>query len=137
VPSSMPVTPSDNQREASIEDQLEICRRYIDRQGWNLTRTYEDRALSGASDQRPSYQQMLVDAEAGQFDVVVSEALDRLGRRLADVARLYDQLEFRGIMLHAINIGQVTTLHVGLVGTRAQLYLLMPGRREVQFLTKH
>ena len=41
---------SDNQREASIEDQLEICRRYIDRQGWTLVETYEDRALSGASD---------------------------------------------------------------------------------------
>ena len=74
---------SDNQREASIEDQLEICRRYIDRQGWKLVHAYKDRALSGASDKRPAYQQMLADAEAGQFDVVVSEALDRLGRRLS------------------------------------------------------
>ena len=63
---------SDNQREASIDDQIEICRRYIDRQGWTLARTYHDRALSGASDQRPGYQQMLADAEAKQFDVVVS-----------------------------------------------------------------
>jgi DNA invertase Pin-like site-specific DNA recombinase len=32
---------SDNQREASIEDQLEICRRYIGRQGWTLlSRTF-------------------------------------------------------------------------------------------------
>ena len=62
---------SDNQREASIEDQLEICRRYTDRQGWTLVQTYEDRALSGASDQRPAYQQMLADAEAGRFDVVL------------------------------------------------------------------
>jgi len=114
---------SDNQREASIEDQLEICRRYIDRQGWMLVRSYEDRALSGASDQRPAYRQMLVDAETGQFDVIVSEALDRLGRRLSDVARLYDHLEFRGIGLHAVNIGAVTTMHVGLLGTMAQLYL--------------
>ena len=54
---------SDNQREASIEDQIEICRRYIDRHGWTLVRAYHDRALSGASDQRPAYQQMLADAE--------------------------------------------------------------------------
>ena len=114
---------SDNQREASIEDQMEICRRYIDRQGWKLVRTYQDRALSGASDQRPAYQQMLADAETNQFDVVVTEALDRLGRRLSDVARLHDHLEFRGVMLHAVNIGQVTTMHVGLLGTMAQLYL--------------
>ncbi len=114
---------SDNQSEASIEDQIELCRRYVDRQGWTLSRTYEDRALSGAGDQRPAYQQMLGDAETRQFDVIVSEALDRLGRRLSDVARLYDRLEFQGILLHAVNIGQVTTMHVGLLGTMAQLYL--------------
>jgi site-specific DNA recombinase len=114
---------SDNQREASIEDQLEICRRYIDRQGWTLVHAYEDRALSGASDRRPGYQQMLADAEARRFEVVVCEALDRLGRRLSDVARLYDHLEFREVKLHAVNIGQVTTMHVGLLGTMAQLYL--------------
>jgi site-specific DNA recombinase len=66
---------------------------------------------------------MLVDVETGQFDVIVSEALDRLGRRLSDVARLYDHLEFRGVGLHAVNIGAVTTMHVGLLGTMAQLYL--------------
>jgi hypothetical protein len=66
---------------------------------------------------------MVADAETGRFDVVVTEALDRLGRRLSDVARLYDQLEFRGITLHAVNIGPVTTMHVGLLGTMAQLYL--------------
>jgi Resolvase, N terminal domain len=85
--------------------------------------TTERHSLSGASDQRPAYQQMLADAEAGRFEVVVTEAFDRLGRRLSDVARLYDHLEFRGIMLHAVNIGQVSTMHVGLLGTMAQLYL--------------
>ena len=58
---------SDNQREASIEDQLEVCRRYIERQGWTLVRNYEDRALSGASDQSPAYLQMLAEAETAQF----------------------------------------------------------------------
>jgi site-specific DNA recombinase len=119
----LPDTPRIISGEASIEDQLEVCRRYIERQGWTIVRTYEDRALSGSSDQRSAYQQMLVDAEAGRFDVMVTEALDRLGRRLSDVARLYNQLEFRGIKLHAVNIGQVTTMHVGLLGTMAQLYL--------------
>ena len=113
---------SENQREASIEDQLEVCRRYIERQGWRLVRTYEDRAVSGASDKRPAYQQMLLDTDKDRFDIIVSEALDRLGRRLSDVARLHDHLEFHGIKLHAVNIGQITTMHVGLLGTMAQLY---------------
>ena len=77
---------SDRQSESSIEDQLELCRRVIDREGWVLTRAYEDRAISGAVRQRPAFQQLLADAESGGFDVVVTESLDRLGRKLADVA---------------------------------------------------
>ena len=40
---------SDNQREASIEDQIEVCRSRIDAEGWNLEATYTDRAISGAT----------------------------------------------------------------------------------------
>ncbi len=38
---------SDLQREASIEDQVEVCRRYVEKQGWTLVDIYEDRAMSG------------------------------------------------------------------------------------------
>ena len=40
---------SDNQRDASIDDQVEVCRRYADRQGWQIVRVYDDRSASGAS----------------------------------------------------------------------------------------
>jgi DNA invertase Pin-like site-specific DNA recombinase len=33
---------------------------------------------------------MTADAEAGRFDVLVCEAIDRLGRKLSDVADLFD-----------------------------------------------
>ena len=69
---------SDNQREASIEDQIEVCRRYVERQGWTIGEVYADQALSGASRFRPAFQQMQADAEQRRFDVVVVEALDRL-----------------------------------------------------------
>jgi site-specific DNA recombinase len=114
---------SDLQRDASIDDQLEVCRRLLDREGWQLIKVYADRAISGASRNRPEYQQMLADADRGCFDVVVCEALDRLGRKLADIADLYDRLAFRGIKLFAVNTGEITQLHVGLLGTMSQLYL--------------
>jgi site-specific DNA recombinase len=114
---------SDNQREASIDDQVKLCRRYIEAKGWKLTEIYSDRAISGASRQRPAYRQMLADAERRSFDVVVSEALDRLGRKLSDVADLHDRLQFLGIPVHTVKLGEITTLHVGLMGTMAQLYL--------------
>src|SRR5258706_9524819 len=56
---------SDLQRDASIDDQLEVCRRLLDREGWQLTKVYADRAISGASRNRPEYQQLLADADRG------------------------------------------------------------------------
>jgi site-specific DNA recombinase len=70
---------SENQRDASTEDQIELGRRYIGRQDWTLINTYADRALSGGSRMRPGFLQMLADAEAGRFEVVVCESVDRLG----------------------------------------------------------
>jgi len=54
---------SDLQRQESIEDQVEVCRREAERQGWTVVKVYGDRALSGASRFRPQYQQMIADAE--------------------------------------------------------------------------
>ena len=114
---------SDMQREASIEDQLEVCRRYITRQGWTLVTTYDDRAVSGASRFRPGFQRLLLDAKANAFDVVVCEAIDRLGRKLSDVADFFDQLSFHRVQIHAAQIGLVTQMHIGIMGTMAQMTL--------------
>ena len=114
---------SENQRLASIDDQVELCRRYASRMGWEVTEIYSDAATSGASAFRPGLTRLQTDARARQFDVVLCEALDRLGRNLADVARLFETLTFLGIQVHATNIGQLTAMHVGIMGTMAQLAL--------------
>ncbi len=114
---------SENQREASIEDQVEVCRRLIEREGWTLVNTYEDRALSGGSRFRPGYQSLVTDAEQGRFDVIVVEALDRLGRKLADIAEVHDRLQFLQVKIHAVSTGEITPMHIGMLGTMAQLYL--------------
>jgi DNA invertase Pin-like site-specific DNA recombinase len=120
---------SDNQREASIEDQIEVCRRYAQLQGWTIVEVYADHALSGASRFRPAFQQMQVDAEARRFDVIIVEALDRLSRKLADVADLHDRLTFLGLKLHAVNIGEITPMHAAVLGMMAQAYLKDLGKR--------
>ena len=120
---------TENQREASIADQIEVCRRYIERQGWQLIETHTDAATSGASRFRPGFQQLLVDAEAKRFDVVVSEAIDRLGRRLSDVADLYDRLTFARVQIHTISQGPITQMHIGIMGTMAQMMLSETGEK--------
>ena len=65
--------------------------------GLQVTATFQDRALSGASSNRPGYRNLLREARRGAFDVVIVEALDRLARKLSDVASLHDELQFHGI----------------------------------------
>ena len=36
---------SDLESAASIEDQIEVCRRYAKRQGWQVTGVFTDRAI--------------------------------------------------------------------------------------------
>jgi len=83
--------------------------RYAERQGWTITQIYNDRVSSGASRlSRPGFLKMLADGEAGRFDVLVCEAIDRLGRKLSDVADVFDRLSFRKIAVHATAVGLLT-----------------------------
>ncbi|MFN8722579.1 MAG: recombinase family protein [Rhodospirillales bacterium] len=114
---------TDLQSEASIEDQVEVCRRYAERHGWTVVKIYSDAAISGASAQRPGFQALQRDAGMRQFDTVICEAVDRLGRRLADTAGLQDTLAFHGVRLFTPQLGEVTTIHVAIMGMMAQLTL--------------
>ena len=114
---------SDQQRDASIADQIEVCRRAADQQGWTVVDTYTDAAISGASRHRPAFQKLLDDADHKRFDVLICEGIDRLGRRLADTADLQDRLAFAGIRLFTPKVGEITTLHVAVMGMMAQMAL--------------
>ena len=88
---------SENQREASIEDQLRQCKAFLAGKGWTFVRSYEDRAMSGASAFRPAYQTMREDSRAGHFDITVAVSLDRFSRDQEDTAGLYKRLKHLGI----------------------------------------
>ncbi|MER9864065.1 recombinase family protein [Mesorhizobium sp. M0185] len=115
---------SDNQREASIEDQLRLCREHAAREKWTVVGTYADAAVSGASIiRRPDVQRLLADAQSGQFEIVLAEALDRLSRDQEDVAGLFKRLRFAGVRIVTLSEGAVDELHVGLKGTMNALFL--------------
>ncbi|WP_274425221.1 recombinase family protein [Chelativorans sp. YIM 93263] len=115
---------SDNQREASIEDQFRICREQAKREKWKIVGTYKDAGISGASMiLRPGIQSLLQDAQAGKFDMVLAEALDRVSRDQADVATFYKHLKFAGIPIVTLSEGEISELHVGLKGTMNALFL--------------
>ena len=114
---------SDNQRDASIEDQVRQCRARIEQEGWQTGEVYSDHAISGATTLRPGYQKMLEDARAGRFEALVAEALDRLSRDQENIAGLFKQLSFSGVRLITLSEGEIGELHIGLKGTMNALFL--------------
>jgi len=115
---------SDTQNAASIADQFRLCREQAEREGWRVVGTYQDAAVSGASvTLRPGVQALLHDAQAGRFDVVLAEALDRVSRDQADVATLFKHLRFAGVEIVTLAEGAISELHVGLKGTMNALFL--------------
>lgn len=115
---------SDLQDMRSITDQVALARKYANGRSLTVFKCYEDAAISGASTiNRPGLQQLIRDAEKKQFEVLITESLDRLSRNQADIAALYERLSFIGIRVETLADGLVSEIHVGLKGTMSALFL--------------
>ena len=69
---------SDNQREASIADQIRLCRVFAEREGWSVAGEFHDHAISGATLLRPGFQALMRRALDREFDIVLAESLEGL-----------------------------------------------------------
>src|SRR5260221_1128766 len=116
---------SDNQRDASIDDQIRQCKAFILGKGWNCTRDYEAGPMSGASAFRPAYQALREYARAGGFDVAVAVSLDRFSRDQEDTAGLYKRLRYLGIPIVTLAEGEITPLHVAFAGAMNSVALTL------------
>ena len=117
---------SDLQRDASIEDQVRICRERVNQLGGTVVEVYTDAAISGSRLQnRPAMRKLLEDSRLrpAKFDIVVAEALDRLSRDQEDIAAVFKRLNHVDVRIHTISEGDITELHVGLKGTMNALFL--------------
>jgi DNA invertase Pin-like site-specific DNA recombinase len=115
---------SDLQDLRSIADQVDLARRYAETRGLNVVEVYDDAAISGASTlNRPGLLRLIADAQARKFNVIVTESLDRLSRSQADIAALYERLQFLGVRIETLADGAVSEIHIGLKGTMSALFL--------------
>ena len=72
-------------RTASIETQQLIIARYLEQNPEIIVvQTYIDNGATGTNFQRPGFQQMLSDIEAGLINCVIVKDLSRLGRNVID-----------------------------------------------------
>ncbi len=99
---------SEGQREASIDDQYRNCEAYAKRQdGWTITHRYHDKAISGSQNAngRPGYRQMLTDAQARHFDVVLVDDFSRLSRDQVETETARRRLVHWNIRLIGVSDG--------------------------------
>lgn len=82
----------------SLDAQRESCVSYVQRQpGWVLVdESYDDGGFTGANMERPAFQRLLQDVDAGRVDVVVVYKVDRLSRSLLDFAKVMERFNAAG-----------------------------------------
>lgn len=93
---------SHNQQEQSIEGQLRYCSNYANKNGMTVINSYIDRAISGTSDNRPSFQQMIKDSNNRKFDVVLVWKLDRFARNKYDSVVYKNKLKKNGVKVISV-----------------------------------
>lgn len=98
---------SSNQRDTSIDDQVRVCRDYLDRNGGNVDgdRILTDYAVSGTTQARAGFDALLKLVEARKVDLVVTESGDRLSRDLGDADRLWKHCEYNNVRLICVADG--------------------------------
>lgn len=90
---------SAGQTEQSIEGQLRDNYEYAKREGLTVVGEYIDRARTGRSDNRDSFQQMIRDAQKKQFQVVIVWKMDRFARNRYDSAIYKSKLKKCGVRI--------------------------------------
>jgi site-specific DNA recombinase len=100
---------SDKQRDASIEDQTRNCRTYASRHDWAIALHFEDRAVSGASKERPGFQAMLNAAHDGKFDVLLVDDLSRFSRDDIETKTLIRRFKYEGLRIIGVSDGYDST----------------------------
>ena len=90
----------------SISNQKRILETYAKQNGFSNLRWYTDDGYSGANFQRPGFQAMLADIEAGKVGIVIVKDMSRLGRNYLQVG-MYTEMIFpqKGVRFIAINDG--------------------------------
>ena len=90
----------------SISNQKRILETYAKQNGFTNLCWYTDDGYSGANFQRPGFQAMLADIEAGKVGTVIVKDMSRLGRNYLQVG-MYTEMIFpqKGVRFIAINDG--------------------------------
>lgn len=119
---------SAQQRDVSIEQQLNDIRAYAAREGYKIIYEYADHAKSGFShiERREQFHSMLAASSSGAFDTVIAWKVDRFGRNRKESAIYKSQLADNGVSvvyaMEPIPAGAAGVLTEGMLEAIAEWY---------------
>lgn len=122
---------TEKQSESSIADQVNTCRGYAHRQGWELGPQFTDEGISGAAfGNRPGAQALEQFALAGGCQIIMVADLTRLSRSSGDLSKFIDRMRFRKVRIIGVQDGydslsRTARMQAGLSGIMSEEFRAM------------
>ena len=101
------VSTASREQRKSFENQLDTYRQMIeDNSNWTYSGTYSDEAVTGTKVyMRGGFQQMIADAQAGLFDLIIVKDVARFARNIKECLVYKDKLKSCGVMIWFVKEG--------------------------------
>src|SRR5690349_24225213 len=123
----------------AVARQREDCLKLVKQRGWTIVGEREDNDLSASGKRkRPGFEAVMEAVEAGQVDVVVAWALDRLTRSARERLRLVESCKAAGVSLALVRGSDydLTTpagrFSIGILGEVAQMEIDQKSDRQIR-----
>ncbi len=101
--------------------QEKSCRDYCKREGIDIYKEYYDVGQSGSKESRPDFDKLLKDMRDRKFNCVVVYKLDRIGRSISHLLKLFEEFKKKRINFISVTQNINTTSAEG----RMFLHILM------------
>jgi len=80
-----------------INTQIEFLKEFAERNKYEIFKIYSDIGESGKKDSRPQFDLMIDDMRRGLFDAILVYKLDRIGRSLSHLVKLFEEFNSKNI----------------------------------------
>jgi DNA invertase Pin-like site-specific DNA recombinase len=97
----------------TTDTQALALQEYAERRGLKVAREYRDEGISGSKDSRPALDQLMKDARARKFDVVVVARFDRFARSVSHLLRALEEFGHLGVDFVSVSEAVDTSTPMG------------------------
>jgi len=103
--------------------QQNAIRDYVNREGIETYKEYSDVGVSGKKESRPEFDKLLYDMRDRKFDCIIVYKLDRIGRSISHLLKLFEEFSKRDIKFISITQNFNTTTPEGRLFLRMMMLL--------------